>query len=134
MDTAGWLAYIDRAQPSHMAAVRVVQSALSNHRPLVTTNYVLSELVPLLHARARMSRPQLLQGMQAIRRSPSVQIVHIDEATDREAWDLLAARLDKDWSLVDSASFVVMRKQGLHEVLTTDHHFRQAGFSRLLDP
>jgi predicted nucleic acid-binding protein len=36
------------------------------------------------------------------------------------------------WSLVDCASFVVMRQQGIVEALTTDHHFEQAGFVRLL--
>ena len=39
--------------------------------------------------------------------------------------------LDKDWSLVDAASFIVMRPLGITEVLTTDHHFSQAGFVRL---
>ena len=42
------------------------------------------------------------------------------------------SRPDKEWSLVDCASFVVMQQRGLTEVLTTDHHFEQAGFVRLL--
>lgn len=41
-------------------------------------------------------------------------------------------RTDKNWSLVDCASFVVMRKHGILEALTADHHFEQAGFVRLL--
>ena len=45
---------------------------------------------------------------------------------------LFAARPDKEWSLTDSTSFTVMGEQGLTEVLTSDHHFRQAGFVTLL--
>ncbi len=41
---------------------------------------------------------------------------------------------DKGWSLVDAASFVVMRRHGMTEALTTDHHFDQGGFTRLPTP
>jgi predicted nucleic acid-binding protein len=33
---------------------------------------------------------------------------------------------------VDAASFVVMSERGITEALTTDQHFEQAGFVRLL--
>jgi predicted nucleic acid-binding protein len=53
-------------------------------------------------------------------------------ATDGAAWDLLASHSDKSWSLVDCASFVVMRERSISAALIADHHFDQAGFSRLL--
>ncbi len=58
--------------------------------------------------------------------------MHIDEKLDEQAWKLLETRLDKTWSLVDCASFVVMKNRGLTDALTTDRHFEQAGFVRLL--
>jgi len=45
---------------------------------------------------------------------------------------LFQRRPDKTWSLVDCASFVVMQKRGITEALTSDVHFEQAGFIRLL--
>ena len=44
------------------------------------------------------------------------------------------SRLDKAWSLCDAVSFVLMLRTGEMEALTTDHHFEQAGFVRLLKP
>jgi predicted nucleic acid-binding protein len=59
-------------------------------------------------------------------------VVHIDPELDEQAWQLLSNRQDKHWSLVDCASFVLMNQRGLVEALTTDQHFEQAGFVRLL--
>lgn len=53
-----------------------------------------------------------------------------DESFHREL--LFAARKDKDGSLTDCISFVVMQEQGITEALTADHHFEQAGFIALL--
>ncbi len=47
-------------------------------------------------------------------------------------FELFSRRADKEWSLTDCTSFVVMREEGLTDALTTDHHFEQAGFSVLL--
>jgi uncharacterized protein len=41
-------------------------------------------------------------------------------------------RMDKEWSLTDCISFVVMRERDLTQALTTDRHFAQAGFANLL--
>jgi hypothetical protein len=45
---------------------------------------------------------------------------------------LYDARPDKDWSLTDCISFVVMGDERLTEALTGDRHFVQAGFVALL--
>jgi hypothetical protein len=45
---------------------------------------------------------------------------------------LFGDRPDKEWSLTDCISFVVMEKEGVREALTGDKHFEQAGFVALL--
>jgi predicted nucleic acid-binding protein len=54
------------------------------------------------------------------------------KALNDEAWQLLKARSDKEWSLADCSSFVVMNRRSITDALTTDRHFEQAGFQRLL--
>jgi predicted nucleic acid-binding protein len=64
--------------------------------------------------------------------NPDVETVWVDEAPHRDAMALLSAREDKTYSLCDAVSFVLMRQRRLTEALTTDHHFEQEGFQRLL--
>src|SRR5262245_9375566 len=44
---------------------------------------------------------------------------------------LYSRRPDKDWSLTDCISFVVMEERGVREALAIDRDFRQAGFVTL---
>ena len=63
---------------------------------------------------------------------PEVEVVWVNEAIYQAAFALLEARADKGYSLCDAVSFVLMRERGLAEALTTDHHFEQERFSKLL--
>jgi uncharacterized protein len=131
-DTSGWAAWLGRREPFHALAVSLVTQARRDGRRLVTTNYVLTELAALLNSPFRLPRGQQIQLMSDLRAATWVDVVHLDSALDSAAWALWMSRPDKDWSLVDCASFVVMQSQRLTEALTTDHHFEQARFTRLL--
>jgi uncharacterized protein len=131
-DTSGWATWLSRREPFHATAVALVRQTRQSGRRLVTTNYVLAELVALLTSPFRLPRPRQIQLLTALRAAPWVEVVHIDRVLDAAAWQLWQSRPDKLWSLVDCASFAVMRDRGLTEALTTDHHFEQAGFTRLL--
>ena len=131
-DTSGWANAFVNTEPYHTQASTLVQQWQRCNRRVVTTNYVLSELIPLLTRRLRVPRERGLHYIETLRSVDWIEIVHIDERLDKEAWKLLAERLDKQWSLVDAASFVVMRERGISEALATDKHFEQDGFVRLL--
>jgi predicted nucleic acid-binding protein len=45
---------------------------------------------------------------------------------------LLQMQIDKTYSLCDAVSFILMQQRGITDALTTDRHFDQAGFRRLL--
>lgn len=132
IDTAGWGHLIDPTQRFHAQAARIYRDSRQQGRAVVTTNYILTELVALLTSPLRLPRKRMVSFIDGVRTSPYVEVVHVDEAIDRDAWLLLRARQDKEWSLVDCASFVVMQQRGMTDALTTDHHFEQAGFVRLL--
>jgi len=132
VDTSGWLCFLDRTQPQHPNAKQVFARHLKERGVLVLTSDIFNELLALLSTRTRIARPQILSAIIQLRAMPTLEIVHVTAALHDRAFALLQARPDKNWSWTDAASFLLMRERGINVALTTDHHFEQAGFQRLL--
>jgi predicted nucleic acid-binding protein len=64
---------------------------------------------------------------------PHITVVSQTHASFLDGLALYEARPDKAYSLTDCISMQTIRRAGLTDVLTNDHHFRQEGF-RLLFP
>lgn len=132
VDTSGWAEFLVQTEPFHLETKRLMQQWYTNGTIVMTTNYVLLELVALLTSPLRIPRYQQIQVIETIKASSWVTIIHLDKTMDKMGWKLLTERPDKTWSLVDCTSFVIMQQHKILEALTTDHHFEQAGFIRLL--
>lgn len=133
VDTSGWGYHLDRKDPLHTRVETLMSQAVIQRRKLVTTNFIIHELVVLLTIRFKKPRPQVIEAINAIRTDVSVEIVYIDRAIDDRAWALLEARDDKKWSLVDASSIIIMKDFGMTEALSTDECFPTEGLSKLLD-
>lgn len=131
-DTSGWGHLVDRSQAQHVRAANIYRQARQQGRKFITTNYILTELVALLNSPLRLSHSTIVAFITGLKTSPHVEIIYVDSVLDEQAWQLFTQRQDKTWSLVDCASFVVMQQRGLLEAFTTDEHFEQASFVRLL--
>ncbi len=132
VDTSGWASLFIPTELCHSQALQTFQLARQERYQIVTTNYVIAELVTLLDSRMRAPRSQLFQYVDVIRNDSDLTLMHVDPAIDAAAWILCKARPDKNWSLVDCTSFIVMQQFGIQQAMTTDQHFEQAGFVRLL--
>jgi predicted nucleic acid-binding protein len=129
LDTSGLFCYLHVREADHIEAVRL----MANSPIRLTHNYVLAELVALAVVRG-IPREPLLNFLTDVERDAAIDLVFVDRNLHSTAVDLLRRRPDKLWSLCDAVSFVLMAEHGIREALTTDHHFEQAGFVRLLHP
>ena len=127
LDTSGLLCLHNRAEPLHRDARTLYHAAHMR----VTHSDVLAEFVALAHAR-RLPRIAALTFISDLVENSDIDTVWVDEPLHREAVALLMARPDKTYSLCDAVSFVLMRQRRVTEALTTDRHFEQEGFQRLL--
>ena len=127
LDTSGLLCLLNRSEASHSEAVGLYTAATSR----VIHNYVLAEFVALASARG-VRRSIALKYLADLLQNPDVQMIWVDRDLHDAAMDLLQRRQDKDYSLCDAVSFVLMKRHNVVQVLTTDRHFEQEGFLRLL--
>jgi predicted nucleic acid-binding protein len=97
---------------------------------VITTRLVLAELGAAL-ARSSL-RHLFLAIVDQVEADPAIRVVAVDDGLFREGVEFFRQRPDKNWSLTDCVSFVVMQHEGISEALTADHHFEQAGFVALL--
>ena len=127
VDTVYWLALMNPNDAWHLHAL---DWAARISEPLVTTDAVLTEVAD---AFCRVDRRRwAVQAIRNIRADPEIASIPGSLDLFGRALDLYSARSDKDWSLTDCISFVVMTDQGLQRALTADLHFVQAGFQALL--
>ena len=129
IDTSGFFSLHDQAEKHHAAA----QDLYRKSQLRLTTSYILAEYVALALVRG-LSREKVVIFSAEVLTDQAIEIIWVDEALHRTAVELMQARPDKTCSLCDAVSFVLMRERSLREALTTDKHFTQEGFTRLLHP
>jgi predicted nucleic acid-binding protein len=130
LDTAYAIALSAPTDTHHQQALQLAGRLELQQIPIVTSRAVLLEIgSALAKLRYRKAAVQLLQSLED---DPAVEIVPLSEELYRRALLLFADREDKEWSLTDCLSFLIMQDRQIQAALTTDEHFHQAGFRALL--
>jgi len=130
VDTAAWIALLNRDDEWHIQATRIQQDLLLQGVRFITTDYVIAEVANALSRASQ--RKAVIQFVERIKDSKRCEIIHIDEILFERGWTIYKTILDKDWSLTDCISFAVMQRRKLAKAFTCDHHFEQAGFIAIL--
>lgn len=130
VDTAAWIALVNTRDELHDRAKQIMAELRDGNVALVTTEFVLIEVANAFCASAWRGRAiKLIEGLRSL---PNLRIIEADSSLLSDGWQLYCERLDKEWSLTDCVSIAVMEKEEIKEAFTSDHHFEQAGFSKLL--
>jgi predicted nucleic acid-binding protein len=130
VDTAYVYALINPRDQWHLEAVEWRKRIKSEKRLLLTTEFILAEIADGLSA--VNFRQAAARAIHILQENPFVKIVPASSELFAQALTLYELRSDKNWGLTDCTSFVVMEENKITDALTTDDHFRQAGFTALL--
>jgi uncharacterized protein len=125
-DTSFYVAALSPRDALHARAQSVGQSIRGR---VVTSEYVLLEVATFFCAASR--RSVFVELLRTLEGDPETVVVGASADLWRRGTELFAERTDKDWSLTDCISFVIMQDFDISDALTNDHHFEQAGFVAL---
>lgn len=126
-DTFYFIAILNVDDDAHAAAA---QFSTDPSVRLVTTAWVLTELADgLATTNGRKIFESFVRELESDSR---VQVIEPQRTLWRTGIALYINRPDKEWSLTDCISFVVMSERRIVDALTGDRHFEQAGFRALL--
>jgi uncharacterized protein len=115
--------------PTHQNAVEWIHGHAGRTRP-VTTEWVIGETCTLLIARKRHRIvPAFLDYVE---RSRALLLINPEDTLLGAAKAMIRRQADQGYSFVDCISFCLMKERKIKEALTTDTHFRKAGFSAVL--
>ncbi len=130
VDTIAWIALMNRRDNLHILTTSCMEQLRQQNTSLITTEFVLLEVADALCD--PKFRALTVDYINRLRRLQSLEIVPVSQSLWAAAWSLYSDRPDKAWSLTDCTSFVVMTQQQIAQAFTADHHFEQAGFTKLL--
>src|SRR5947208_6820143 len=123
------MACADAADAKQAVAASARDHWLEQGGHLVTTDYVIDETLALLRFRIGLDAAE--EWWHTIAISARVRHERVDAERAERARTIFFRYRDKDFSFTDCTSFAVMRELRLRIALTTDRHFRQAGFELL---
>jgi predicted nucleic acid-binding protein len=128
-DADFWIARVSPHDQWHGIALEAEKSLGNVIR--VTTDEVLTELLAGL-SRSEFLRAKAAQIVRIILNNPNVNVLPQTRSSFLEGLTFYEQRPDKNYSLTDCISMQSMRREGLTEVLSHDHHFEQEGFTVLM--
>jgi predicted nucleic acid-binding protein len=130
-DTCYWIALLNPKDQTHDIAVRV-SKGLATYR-MLTTEEVITELLNYFGARGSFFRSAAVKLVERMEADSSIEILPQTHEGFVARCRLYQARPDKGYSLTDCLSMEAMRRGGVREVLTSDEHFSQEGFTCLFE-
>jgi predicted nucleic acid-binding protein len=126
-DAFYFVARLNRRDQHHE---RVLAFSRGFRASLLTTDWILMEVADAL-AKSEC-RPRVRDFVLHLRQAAACEVVPASRELFDRALELYYQHADKEWTLTDCCSVLVMRERGLTDVLSGDHHFEQAGFNPLL--
>ncbi len=132
IDTSAFIAFILDREPRHQIAVDWFQKCFSDGIEMITTDYILDELLTFLRCTKKVSM-EIVLSFIANSYSSGINVFGVSETLFGEAVGLMTKYKDQYFSCTDCVSFSVMREMKIIDVLTLDKHFTIAGFNNLLN-
>ena len=123
LDTSAIYALADLGDPNHREALVAFRRLLEDGEDILLHSYVLVGAAALLQRRLGLD-----SALKFLQESQGFQVHWVSSGDHEEAVGLLEERGKRGLSLVDCASFAIMRHYQVSQALAFDTDFEQEGF------
>ncbi|MDX1952318.1 MAG: PIN domain-containing protein [Verrucomicrobiota bacterium] len=123
VDASFWIAFRSKADANHQRSIQIATTVARQRRRLVTTWLIFAE-IHAYFSRSKGLREQIIRDFAP---GGVTQIEAVHPADCEAAIELLKQSGDKAYSFCDAASFIMMRRLNLTQVMAFDQHFSQIG-------
>jgi len=120
VDTGAWFARFVPSDPDHPAAREWLEE---NAHPLITTDYIVDELLTVLKVRGEFQRA--LEVGPSFFNGDVCNLEWVSQADVANGWRVFSTYRDKGGSFTDCISRVVMERLRITTAVAFDEHFRQ---------
>jgi len=131
VDTGYWIALLDRRDSNHGIAKDALEHLLRNYRIFVS-DFVVFETMTYLNC--SLGRHDLAIRFLDETGAAGVNLLNVDQPTKDRAIRLFRKYSDKDFSVTDCTSFVIMAANGIKRFAGFDSHFVQMSFVSVIPP
>jgi len=126
VDTGAWFAIANKNDQFHRKASDQLKRFVDDRTILITTNLVVHETAMLLSR--KLSKEAASRFLQTVYNDDDVEVIHCNEAMEKEAYGIFHHYAEQDFSIADCVSFVMMKELGVRRVFSFDKHFKTMRF------
>jgi predicted nucleic acid-binding protein len=128
VDSSAYLALLAQDDEHHEEAIGLLDSLAARHYRQLTTKILLVEAHALI-----LSTLGIKEGQAFLREMEEshTTVIRVRASDEERAREIIYRYGDKDFSLADAISFVVMERLQITHAFTFDRHFAQYGFTVL---
>lgn len=126
VDSGAFFAHLVVEDAFHARARMLFEQAADEGWLLATTNAVVIESHALIVSRARQGRALAVEFLDCLD-AGLCDVERVTVEDEAAAKGLVRSHADKEYSLCDALSFVVMARLGITKAMAFDRHFREYG-------
>jgi predicted nucleic acid-binding protein len=126
IDTFYLVALSNRRDQWHRRVLSFSQTLADYH--LYTVDEVLAEYLTFCSVSRPHVREEAARTVREVLNDPDTTVLPQSHGSFLDALAFYESRLDKHYSLTDGVAMQMMRREGITDILTNDHHFTQEGF------
>lgn len=126
IDTSGFIAYFIKQEAFHEEIVRKLKVYQQQKVILLTSDYVLDELLTWFSAKQNKHiLEKLIAGLEKMQQNDELRVLLIDPTIFKKAQEVIVKFSDHKISFTDATTYVLYKDFKLDEIFTLDKDFKK---------